>query len=256
LLHTYSDERRAVAQELIDFDREWASLLSKSAQGPDADGNPGVDPAEVQRYFVQHGRYTAGTATCYRPALLTGDGKSQHLAEGFVIGMRFHSAPVVRLADGKPVRLGDALEADGRWRIFLFADSADPSEPDTQMQAVCAYLEGDARSPVRRYTPAGSDGDSVIDVRAILQQDHKTVDLGVMPGLLLPRKGRYGLIDYEKVFCPDFKSGNDIFDMRRIDRGQGAMVIVRPDQYVAQVLPLDAHGALAAFFDSFMVAAS
>ena len=27
LLHTYSAERRAVAQELIEFDREWSNLL-------------------------------------------------------------------------------------------------------------------------------------------------------------------------------------------------------------------------------------
>jgi phenol 2-monooxygenase (NADPH) len=30
---------------------------------------------------------------------------------------------------------------------------------------------------------------------------------------------------------------------------------VRPDQYVAHVLPLDAHAELAAFFDGFMVKA-
>jgi hypothetical protein len=30
-------------------------------------------------------------------------------------------------------------------------------------------------------------------------------------------------------------------------------VVVRPDQYVAQVLPLDAHQALADFFAGFML---
>jgi phenol 2-monooxygenase len=30
------------------------------------------------------------------------------------------------------------------------------------------------------------------------------------------------------------------------------MVVVRPDQYVAHVLPLDGYGQLAAFFDGFM----
>ena len=73
-----------------------------------------------------------------------------------------------------------------------------------------------------------------------------------MPSFLLPRKGRYGLRDYEKMFCPDLKSGHDIFDMRGIDRERGCMVVVRPDQYVAHVLPLDAHAELAAFFDGFM----
>jgi hypothetical protein len=41
--------------------------------------------------------------------------------------------------------------------------------------------------------------------------------------------------------------------MRGIDRDAGCMVIVRPDQYVAHVLPLDAYAQLAAFFDGFML---
>ena len=49
------------------------------------------------------GRYTAGVATHYPPAtVLTAAATHQALAEGYPIGMRFHSAPVVRLADAKP----------------------------------------------------------------------------------------------------------------------------------------------------------
>src|SRR5258705_13973364 len=43
---------------------------------------------------------------------------------------------------------------------------------------------------------------------------------------LLPRKGRYGLCDYEKMFCPDLDSGNDIFTMRSIDRAGGCLEVV------------------------------
>ena len=77
-----------------------------------------------------------------------------------------------------------------------------------------------------------------------------------MPALLLPRKGRYGLQDFEKMYCPDLKSGQDIFDMRSIDRGAGCMVVVRPDQYVGHVLPLDGYEKLAAYFDGFMLRAN
>jgi phenol 2-monooxygenase len=31
------------------------------------------------------------------------------------------------------------------------------------------------------------------------------------------------------------------------------MVVVRPDQYIAQVLPIDGHAQLAAYFDRFML---
>ena len=93
----------------------------------------------------------------------------------------------------------------------------------------------------------------MIDVRAVFQQNHHELAIGALPSLLLPVKGRYGLCDYEKMFCPDLKSGHDVFAMRGIDRNAGCMVVVRPDQYVAHVLSLDAHAELAAFFDGFMV---
>jgi phenol 2-monooxygenase len=251
LLHTYSAERQAVAKELIDFDREWASILA-SAKGE----GEGADPAKTQDYFVRHGRYTAGTATHYRPSIITAKSDHQHLASGFAIGTRFHSAPVIRLSDAKRVHLGHTVKADGRFRIFAFADGEDPAASGSAIRALCDFLDGSQESPVKRYTPAGQDIDSVIDVRAVFQQGHHDLVLEAMPPLLLPRKGRYGLCDYEKMFCPDLKSGQDIFAMRGIDRKTGCIIVVRPDQYVAHVLPLDGHSQLAAFFDGFMLRAN
>ena len=91
-------------------------------------------------------------------------------------------------------------------------------------------------------------------MRAILQVAHRDVVLSELPPLLLPHKGTLGLIDYEKAFCADPRPGRDIFDMRRIDRDLGCVVIVRPDQFVAHVLPLDAHDEIAAFFAPILLA--
>ena len=251
LLHTYSAERQTIAKNLIDFDREWAHMLSaplKSATNPD-----GIEPAEVQRYFIQHGHYTAGTATQYAPSLLTGQSRHKHLAKGLPIGKRMHSAPVVQLSDAKPVHLGHLAKADGRWRLFAFGDRQDPSAPSSRISALCEHLSHAPQSPLRRYTPANADIDAVIDVRAVFQQGHRTLKIEAMPALLLPAKGRYGLRDYEKMVCADLKSGNDIFDMRGIDRDNGCLIVVRPDQYVAHVLPLDGYAELSAFFDAFML---
>jgi len=41
--------------------------------------------------------------------------------------------------------------------------------------------------------------------------------------------------------------------LRGVDRAKGALVIVRPDQHVANVLPLDAHHELADFFGQFLI---
>lgn len=249
LLHTYSAERRAIAGELIDFDREWAALLATAKHG----AGDAVDPAATQSYFVRHGRYTAGTATHYRPSILTGEPTWQHLAEGFVIGKRFHSAPVVRLADAKPVHLGHVLAADGRFRIFAFADAGDPHASGSAIRDLCRFLAEAPQSPVRKYTPAGADLDAVIDVRAVFQQGFRDLAIEAMPPLLLPLKGRYRLRDYEKMFCADHRSGQDIFAMRGVDRKAGCIVVVRPDQYVGHVLPLDGTMQLAAYFDGFML---
>jgi phenol 2-monooxygenase len=41
--------------------------------------------------------------------------------------------------------------------------------------------------------------------------------------------------------------------MRGIDREQGCMIVVRPDQYIAHVLPLSATDELADFFSNIFV---
>jgi phenol 2-monooxygenase len=249
LLRTYTLERHAIAQGLIDFDKEWSKIMASPPKDPERPELAGVDPAELQAYFVQSGRYTAGVATHYPSAtVLTAAATHQALANGFTIGTRFHSGPVVRLADAKPVQLGHAARADGAWRIYAFGDAS-----GQRLRKLADFLAESEKSPIRRFTPKGTDGDSVIDVRAVFQQGHRELKLEELPPILLPRKGRFGLIDYEKAYTPDLKNGPDIFDLRGIDREKGAMIVVRPDQYVANVLPLDAHDELAAFFGGFLL---
>jgi phenol 2-monooxygenase (NADPH) len=241
LLRTYSDERQPVAQELIDFDKEWSAMMAAPPKDPDHPEAGGVDPAELQAYFVRAGRYTAGVATRYKTGTpLTGEATYQSLAKGLTIGARFHSSAVVRLADAKPMQLGHAARADGRWRLYAFSDAH-----GSALNRLCEHLLSSPESVVRSATPSGADIDSVFDLRAVLQTPHREVRLEELHAALLPRKGKYGLIDYEKAFTSD--AATDIFDERGIDRESGALVVVRPDQYIAHVLPLDAFDELNAF---------
>ena len=245
LLHTYSDERQKIAAQLIDFDREFSKMFSAHPTDSGDAAGGGVDPEEFQQYFITQGRFTAGVATKYAPSMITAEPLFEHLAEGFPVGMRFHSAPVVRVADGKPVHLGHAARADGAWRLYVFAD-----RNASHLRELCDFLESD-KSPITRFTPAGADPDSVIDVRAIFQQRHRDVAVDALPSVLLPRKGRFGLVDYEKTYSP--APAGDVFDLRGINRDTGCIVVVRPDQYVAHVLPLHGHDALTDFFAGILV---
>ncbi len=236
LLKTYSAERQAKAKELIDFDREMAHIFSTSSASD-----------VFQKYFSKHARYTAGVETRYDPSIIVGPNTHQFLATGFRIGTRFHSAPAIRLADAKPIHLGHTIQADGRWRIFIFAPSADTGQAHGATAELARFLQNDPTSPYTLYTPKDADPDAIIDIRAVFQTPHQELQFDQMPPLLRPSKGRFGLVDYEKIFCPDPKSV-DLFEARGIARDTGAMIIVRPDQYVAHVLPLDATDALSSFF--------
>ncbi|MCW5637716.1 MAG: FAD-dependent monooxygenase [Rubrivivax sp.] len=247
LLHSYSGERRAAAKGLVEFDHKWARVVGARAADDGADGLP-----RVAREFVANLPFTCGLTIQYERSALTGAPTHQQLATGFDIGKRFHSAPVVRLADAKPMHLGHCIEADARFRLFIFAPAGDAGGVGGAVGTLCDWLEHDPASPLRRHTAAGEDIDAVIDTRAVFQQGFRALDFAAMPTLLRPAVGRYGLTDYEKIFCADLKRGEDIFAMRGIDRVAGCVVIVRPDQYVGHVLPLHARDELAAYFGAIL----
>ena len=241
LLKTYSAERWTEAKRLVDTDHQWARIMSEP---PSKDA--GDEPRFVT-HFKKNLEFTGGLAVKYDEGPLIGAATHQALATGEEVGRRFHSAPVVRVGDAKQMQLGAVAEADGRWRIYAFA-----GKDHAPLMALAGWLENDPASPVVKYTKPGEDIDAVIDVRAVFQETFDQLDYGAMPGYLKPEKGRLGLQDHEKVFCTDHKGLGDIYDMRGIDRDKGAMIVVRPDQYIAHVLPLDGTAELAAFFDRFL----
>ena len=246
LLATYSAERQVVAKNLIDFDKVWSTMMAKKPEEFE-------NPSELEEFYVRTAEFPAGFMTEYAPSVLTAEATHQDLAAGFPIGKRFKSAPVVRVCDANPMHLGHHATADGRWRVYVFADAA--GQPTAGQQAppsaVGDFAEWIANSPESPLaaTPSGADRDAWFDVKVIYQQDHASVDIGAVPAAFKPSVGPYQLTDYEKVYATDPSA--DIFELRGLDRG-GVVVVVRPDQYVANVLPLGATAELAAFFAALL----
>ena len=268
LLHTYSAERQPLAQTLIDFDREISRLSAakpKAAKSNSTNGTSNndknkdpeaIDPAVFQNYFQRQGRFMAGLETRYEPSLITSaDTSHQHLATGFQIGTRFHSAQVLRLGDAKPVQLGHVMKADGRWRIVLFGPSDEktqkktPLDPTSRLMQTCEWLQ---ETLIPRFTPKEADIDSILDIRAVLPQARATIDVPSLPEVLLPHKGKFGIQDYEKVFTDEESYGwgnGEIYKNRGVGP-EGCIVVVRPDQYISavQLLGEEAFEPLQDFF--------
>jgi phenol 2-monooxygenase len=154
----------------------------------------------------------------------------------------------VRLSDAKQMQLGHVAQADARWRIYAFAGQADSGHSGLGIDKLANWLETDPKSPVVKHTRKTEDIDAVIDVRFVFQQTFDQLAYENMSSLLKPKTGSMGLQDHGKVFCVDHKGLGDIYAMRGINRDQGCMIVVRPDQYVAHVLPLDARNELSDYF--------
>ena len=167
--------------------------------------------------------------------------------------MRFHSAPVIRLADAKPMSLGHVIKSDARWRLFAFADTKADQFAQSRLAKLCSFLSDPQSTLFNRYKSNEPYQDHAFDLRVILQDGFRDVNISDLPQLLWPKKGKLGLVDYEKVFCPDLKFGQNIFDLRVVSKDQGALIIVRPDQYIANILALDDCEGLINYFDQFLI---
>ena len=249
LLATYATERHKVANQLINADKELSRIVATRPIAGDGSAKAEVDTAKIEAFMKRQSGFVSGTSIEYFPSYICTAQENQDLATGYKIGQRFHSAEANRIADGGIQHLGHLVKADGRWRIFVFGGAQDPTQTSSNAYQLAEFLAKDPASPVQKYTPKGADIDAVIDTYAVFQQHD--LSMHDLHGYLWPAKGKYGLHDYEKVFQP--QDDNNIYDLRGIDRHLGCIVIVRPDQHIASILPITAHAELSKFFDVFMI---
>ncbi|MDP9831518.1 FAD-dependent monooxygenase [Trueperella abortisuis] len=234
LLHTYNGERQQIAQDLIDFDLEWSARMAD----PEGEG--------IEEFYLKTAEFPAGFMTEYPVGLLISGEAKQELATGYPLGKRFKSVEVTRRNDANYPHLGHLHQADGRWRIYVFADQASPKDKDSKVAKFATWLEKDPASPLVRHTRPGDDADTLFDIKVIYQQHHHDFEVTDAPAVFRPKTGPFQIEDWNQVFSvhPEI----DIFDERGISR-DGAVVVVRPDMYVAHITSLEDTESLTNFFD-------
>ena len=250
LLRTYSTERQVTAKNLIDFDKEWSTLMATPQEDL-------PDKTYLEDFYVKTAEFPAGFMTEYTESMITASTEHQELASGFPVGKRFKSAQVQRSCDANFIHLGHEARADGRWRVYVFADSPAPMLGDgsaaassegsatSKVAQLSDWLEFDPASPLVRFRREGDDIDALFELSVVYQQNHTEFSYPDVPTVFRPHVGEFDLEYVEKIFAamPDA----DIYDERGISR-DGAVVVVRPDQYVSGVFPLDAHDEIGEFF--------
>ena len=120
------------------------------------------DPCAVEKYYVDAEEFAAGMMTQYEENLIVGDTQHQDLATGFPVGKRFKSFEVLRRCDAVPQHLGHQHFADGRYRIYAFADAPKAGE-ESKLSAWAERM----KEVLAKFTPADADENTYFDVKAI-----------------------------------------------------------------------------------------
>ncbi|KAJ5762583.1 uncharacterized protein N7511_005965 [Penicillium nucicola] len=245
LLETYVLERQKVAIDLINFDRYFSKLFSSGAA---------TSPAEFQEGFIKSGKYTAGLTAKYDVSPITSAMESTKLASNVVVGMRLPSAQVVRFCDSQPMQLMKCLKSDGRWRVMAFVGDLSVSANRSKLSQLGDYL-GSQESPIHTFTPTNQNIDSLIETVVIGHGKRHEVELEEIPECFYPLSGKNQTRDLHKIYYDDesYNQGHGhAYEFLGIDPSQGAIVIVRPDQYVSAVMSLGDYTKIGKFFAGFL----
>ncbi|KAJ7263918.1 FAD binding domain-containing protein [Mycena rebaudengoi] len=259
ILDTYGSERVEVARQLIEFDHKFSRLFSGKPAAADAEG---ISIQEFQALWVRMGKWTSGTAVRYAPSILVAESTPQkfELAKHVIIGSHFESHMVVRYADAHAVHFADRLVSDGRWRLIVFAGDVSNPKQFQRFTELCSRLSDSAESFIRRYTPRDADANALIEVLALTASPRSALPHDAFPELVRPRVGKFRYPTYDSIYADErsyHDGGGEAYAGYGVDpRGAGCVVLVRPDQYVADVVVFeDCMQRIAAFFDAFMLGA-
>lgn len=234
VLNTYADERAKVAHDLINFDTKFAALFSGK---PATEGEEGIDLEEFAKVFEQSHLFASGVDVQYPPSSIVAQGKSlstQTLATGLPLGKRFNSYRVMNQSDSRVWEFQDRLKSDGRWRIVVFAGSILDPVQKSRVEKLAKHLDSPT-SFIHKYTPAGKPRNSVFDVLTIHSAPRIEVELADFPTALRPEHEYWSLFVDDK---PHHEPHPQAYKNYGVDPKKGAVIVVRPDQYVAQIVDL------------------
>ncbi|KAK3326928.1 FAD binding domain-containing protein [Cercophora scortea] len=239
ILPTYESERMTVAQDLIAYDQKLSRLFSSK---------PGeISTDEFRRVIDQGSAFTTGCTVNYQTSLLIDKPAAEDnvtpyyspLATKLAIGMRLPDTKLVMQSDARPWYLNQRLPSTGQFRVLVFiGDYAQTPALKAQMEAIGAYLAKPENSLQRLRT------DGVLQTMLIHASPQAKVEWDDFPLVFRPRDER-GVMDYWLVMADTpslHETTGNAYETYGIEKGVGALVVLRPDGYVAKVVEPTVEG--------------
>jgi hypothetical protein len=275
ILESYEEERKLVAENLLNFDAKYAALFSKrppaanevqaaSAQGSGSKSN-GVEENEFIKTFKESCEFTSGYGVAYNPNSL--NWSLSHPAKSTLIhpkgtklrtGRIFIASNVTRVVDANVVHLEQEIPVNGSFRIYIFAGK--PGMTSKALKDFCANLDKPASfySSYQRpdissvsYHERHNPHSMFYTLCTIFASKRSDVEISRdVPKTLARYRDHVYADDLWDQRVPDAKAAAHA--KMGLDEERGGVVVVRPDGYVGIVVSLvEGSGTVDALNDYF-----
>lgn len=240
LLETYEQERKKIAQDLIDFDYEHANAFH--------DG----DPAALAANFTKNVAFISGYGVSYQPNTLnvssTGYNRG-HLTPGFLLP----PAKVTRYIDANPVDVQTDIPALGQFRIYFFVhdvraamgflDAVSQAHSGNASYAGRVTLAGNASYAAQPHAAAPHDqfvlperytsASNIFTYALVTDMDRNQLEISDLPPVLRESAWTLYLDDLPGQDTRKQKCMDKWLDS--LDEQEVVVLNVRPDGYVGTV---------------------
>lgn len=247
LLHTYEEERRAVASRLIEFDVTYAGLFS--SRNPSQQTND-----EFVRIFKQSSLLTSGYGVEYPPNTLTQVGDDGHdLIHASLNGLRpgwsFPPVNVTRVIDACEIPLEREVPFNCSFHVYVFAgESQHPKQQnklaDLARQLSCPDsvfsrvqdIQGQAGVDMS-YDSRHNPHSALYTVSLVFNAVRASIEISKLPQFFRPY--RYHIYSDDARSRKSREGGQGAAHAALgFDPQEGGVVVVRPHGYVGCIVRL------------------
>lgn len=258
ILDTYASERHPLAEMLLDFDRHWSPMFT--------DRKPGVADTKASDMALVAGKFedfADGWKVFYPASSLVRKAEENSefaFARHLIPGERVRPVKLRNHADGGTQWTTRVLESDGRFRILVLAGDIGNPVQKQRIEVLSQALTGQSgsiSSPLSRYMEIPGRFKNPVDVLTIHASSWKEVEFFDFPEILRPFDSVKGWA-YDNIWCDDaclfdrYCDGT-AYEKWGVDRALGALVVIRPDQYIGWVGELGDVEELTRYLDGILV---
>lgn len=233
LLSTYQNERRPIAQALINFDREYLASFARTD----------ITHDEFLKAYLAGQRFTTGIGIQYPPSLIVRNkepqGASHPVAANLAQGMRLPDFQMVNQSDACPIRAYHRFTCDGRFRVLVFPGDVSQNPSRIRLAQLGEWFTA--------HLPQSSARE-IVTIHGSKRADVELMDLHPA---FRPWDDEYGW-NYWTVYADDdsYHDGHGhAYERCGINRDNGGLVVLRPDGYISLICALEGASELVDFFD-------